>query len=355
MRARLFSKVGETQGMEFEVADELTIGRHTDNTMSVQLDRISKRHARIFHDTERGCYVLEDLGSLNGTTLDGEPVEGPERLRHLHLVTLAGKYDFIFQDLERCRSRHPGAPQVVSGPSEAPMKAGEGNEVTDIDEMAVEVPSFLQEETGKGSTMDSAGAGEPAGTASEQERTRIDTGAVSMPSFLGSDTKPMTRVDDEPPRVPPPTPESVASSDREVTSYEELPVAMPDALLGSASAEQTRPKVFQLEIPEEDGGTRFVPLKDGANYVGRDAAVEVLLESREVSRRHAVLTVSSGQVWVRDEGSHNHTYLDSEELTDERRVEPGQWLSFGSIEARLVEAGEPSDGGDGESGRSSES
>ncbi len=49
--------------------------------------------ARITWDAEGGCYVLEDLDSLNGTDLDGQRVAGPEPLGHLHVITFAGEHD----------------------------------------------------------------------------------------------------------------------------------------------------------------------------------------------------------------------------------------------------------------------
>ena len=50
-----------------------TLGRHPDNTHQV-LDRIvSKEHCHI--DLEDGRFILKDLGSLNGTFVNGERVD----------------------------------------------------------------------------------------------------------------------------------------------------------------------------------------------------------------------------------------------------------------------------------------
>ena len=79
----------------FEVSEAgLTIGRHTDNNASLDDSRLSRFHARItFRD---GAWYAEDLGSTNGTTLNGERLE-PNKPYPLKLgdhVVLAGKYDF---------------------------------------------------------------------------------------------------------------------------------------------------------------------------------------------------------------------------------------------------------------------
>ena len=58
--------------------------------------RVSKAHARLAFEPGAGVWFLEDLGSTNGTRLDGVPLSAPERLRDLHVVTLGGRHDFIF-------------------------------------------------------------------------------------------------------------------------------------------------------------------------------------------------------------------------------------------------------------------
>jgi len=57
-----------------------TIGRHPSQDLQL-LDRmISKEHARVFLDHD-GRYMLEDIGSRNGTTLNGELIHEPVALR----------------------------------------------------------------------------------------------------------------------------------------------------------------------------------------------------------------------------------------------------------------------------------
>lgn len=56
-----------------------TLGRHPDNTIQI-LDRIvSKNHCHI--DLVNGQYVLKDLGSMNGTSVNGERVQGEQALK----------------------------------------------------------------------------------------------------------------------------------------------------------------------------------------------------------------------------------------------------------------------------------
>ena len=62
-------------GTVFSLAAETTIGRGAGCGVSIDDTHISKLHARVFlHD---GAWFVEDLGSTNGTMLNGKPVDGP--------------------------------------------------------------------------------------------------------------------------------------------------------------------------------------------------------------------------------------------------------------------------------------
>jgi adenylate cyclase len=70
--AKLILTSGE-QRQEFELAAVNTIGRHPDNSIQI-LDRIiSKEHCQVLR-TADGRFMLRDLGSLNGTYVDGSRV-----------------------------------------------------------------------------------------------------------------------------------------------------------------------------------------------------------------------------------------------------------------------------------------
>ena len=70
---------GNAAGSEIRVEDELVIGRNASEEGRLAGDlEISRRHARV-RRSDRG-FVLEDVGSTNGTFLNGERVEGPRTL-----------------------------------------------------------------------------------------------------------------------------------------------------------------------------------------------------------------------------------------------------------------------------------
>ncbi len=64
---------------------ELTVGRREPCDVTLRDDAVSARHARIAR--RNGAWQLEDLGSTNGTYLNGRRVIKPEPLRPGDLVT----------------------------------------------------------------------------------------------------------------------------------------------------------------------------------------------------------------------------------------------------------------------------
>ncbi|MET0385237.1 MAG: adenylate/guanylate cyclase domain-containing protein [Polyangiales bacterium] len=83
-----FLKIISPEGTErtVELVDHNTLGRHPDNTVQL-LDRIvSKNHCHI--DRNDGKYVLIDQGSLNGTYVNGERVQGTRVLQKDDEITL---------------------------------------------------------------------------------------------------------------------------------------------------------------------------------------------------------------------------------------------------------------------------
>jgi hypothetical protein len=74
---------------------ENVIGRASDAAVSISLDRVSRRHARIL--VEEGRALLEDLGSKHGTRLADRTIEGPVQLKHGDHITV-GPVLLIFRD-----------------------------------------------------------------------------------------------------------------------------------------------------------------------------------------------------------------------------------------------------------------
>jgi pSer/pThr/pTyr-binding forkhead associated (FHA) protein len=67
---------GALKGTSLDLAQEqITLGRANDATLVLNDDYASSRHARIF--PQDGQWIVEDLGSTNGTYLDRQKVTRP--------------------------------------------------------------------------------------------------------------------------------------------------------------------------------------------------------------------------------------------------------------------------------------
>ena len=78
--ARFEVVAGRAHGMSILLDDELLIGRHADGAGRLADDEeISRSHARISLDRSGFC-AIEDLGSTNGTFVNGLRIAGPQTL-----------------------------------------------------------------------------------------------------------------------------------------------------------------------------------------------------------------------------------------------------------------------------------
>src|SRR5215831_12020071 len=76
-------------------SEEFTIGRDVKNNIVVDLDNVSRRHAKI--STRQGKHFVSDLGSTNGTYLNDEEVLQEQPLRSGDFVKVGGS---IFKFLQ---------------------------------------------------------------------------------------------------------------------------------------------------------------------------------------------------------------------------------------------------------------
>lgn len=92
---------GPTPGVTFPLeGEQLTIGRDSTNGVPINDSEISRKHARLMF--QGGKYVLEDLGSTNGTFVNGQRLAGPIVLKPGDVVSLGEQivlmYDAIAAD-----------------------------------------------------------------------------------------------------------------------------------------------------------------------------------------------------------------------------------------------------------------
>ena len=161
MKAKLLSKSDPGEELDLTIGERATIGRAKGSTLVLEQKAISTNHAEISFDPEVGAYFLEDLGSLNGTELDGTRVLRRERLGELHAINLGGAVELVFVGVDLSSEVDPTAGSV-------PEEDGK----TSFDKAIPAIPEALM------------------GAAGETEGTRIEKLSVPLPAALGGDATP---------------------------------------------------------------------------------------------------------------------------------------------------------------------
>ncbi len=87
LRLRVVSADGRRFEHEVE-GDSLIVGRSSRAGLALADRAMSREHARLQHGSDG--WVIEDLGSHNGTRVNEVPIEGPHRLRDGDTVSLGG-------------------------------------------------------------------------------------------------------------------------------------------------------------------------------------------------------------------------------------------------------------------------
>jgi pSer/pThr/pTyr-binding forkhead associated (FHA) protein len=104
---------GKAVGMSILVDDELLIGRHADGAGRLADDEeISRSHARLSLDRSGFC-AIEDLGSTNGTYVNGLRIKGPQTLSEGDTVEV-GATTLVVRDLPTPRSGSSVTPRPGS-------------------------------------------------------------------------------------------------------------------------------------------------------------------------------------------------------------------------------------------------
>ena len=113
------------EGQRIQIPEDgLVLGRAPDEGLPVDSERASRRHARV--EPYDGGYRVVDLGSKNGTHVNGEPIRGPHPLSSGDIITLGGEtLRFVWGEATREVESHLpvigtqllplGAPRITLG------------------------------------------------------------------------------------------------------------------------------------------------------------------------------------------------------------------------------------------------
>lgn len=104
---QLIMRSGPTPGAAFALeGDQMTIGRDSTTEIVINDAEVSRRHARLTF--QGGKYVLEDLGSTNGTFVNGQRLSGPRVLKPGEVISFGEQIMLVFEAV----NLDPGATMV---------------------------------------------------------------------------------------------------------------------------------------------------------------------------------------------------------------------------------------------------
>lgn len=287
----------EADGAETPIRGGMVVGRGDDCDLVIRLGVVSRRHARLTL-ADDGALWVEDLGSTNGTTVNGEPVDKPTRVKPGDIL--------CFDDV---------AYQVLGAGAPAPPE--------DRDRTIV--------------------GGRPLPAASSLEKTLETAPAATKPAppavpATAAPAAPIRLPDEPAPRSPPPRlrdrdsspgiPQSWAESARlEASSHTQaLPVLLrqisqksgdTEGLIEAARqhANNRQPRLIGLNHAIA-GDVFALDFSSGRSKweLGRDASADVRIPDDSVSGRHAQLIREQGRWKVVNLMSVNGTFVNGRKV-----------------------------------------
>jgi pSer/pThr/pTyr-binding forkhead associated (FHA) protein len=96
---RLVMRAGPSAGKIYLLdKSELFVGRDLNNDVVINDPEVSRRHVRLF--LQGTNFVIEDLGSTNGTQINGQRIMGPHILRPGEMVIFGEHVSLVFEAVE---------------------------------------------------------------------------------------------------------------------------------------------------------------------------------------------------------------------------------------------------------------
>jgi pSer/pThr/pTyr-binding forkhead associated (FHA) protein len=307
---------GPDKGRRIEVRrGETLIGRAISCAIVADTPSVSRAHARISHlgDAVR----IEDLGSANGTLMDGARIDRPTALRSGAVVTVG---------LRRFRVDIDGAaPETIVIP--------------EIKERDVPPAPVIDQEWRTRLDWSAEIGGAPALPIPVVPPVAVVPSATvvrAMPVVPVVPVVPELPADDIPTRfmkvgaVVAPDFDQREQADEPKTQLFRGPLAPPPAL--DAPAPPRPVGIIGVRL-WDDSGAREIGL--GRASVGRSPDALVRIDKPHVSREHAVLVVTPDQVTVIDAGKDNGTDVNGERVTGSQLVKAGDVVAFAGEKFRI--------------------
>jgi ABC-type multidrug transport system ATPase subunit len=325
---------GSTPAREFElIKPEVLIGRDEGVEITIPTPAVSRRHARFM--LESGGYVLEDLGSSNGTFVNGDRLIGRRALKHGDQIRLGQMITLTYQ-------AHEEVPEVRTEVQPMPSEP----EVKTAVRPAPSVPSHVMQTT----------IGEEPGlpVAAGPRRLMVTIAGANTQTYnLTRPSLSLGRNEDNDIVIPSPIVSGKHARIEQAGGGGYKLVVLPEArnpvLFEGRPLEGSR--VLRhgdlLRIGSQDPGvmvtmTYDAPAEAAAQVeqdivfgektliqIGRDPGNDVVLPSPSVSRYHAQVQRVGQRYRVEDLRSSNGTFVNGERIEGQMWLKPDDTIRIG--------------------------
>ena len=306
---------GSDAGTSIEVLrGEMTLGRADSNNVVVASPAVSKVHARV-ERTADGVFI-QDLDSVNGTTVNATRIDTRVALGRHDRVTLAGVRSFRVS-IERSgagASADAGEPASESPSDSGPVFNQEwktrlvwsAEELEELAQLAQPTP-----------VPESAPPPEPPKpkrkAAAKPAKPAADTASTPKPR----EARAATPAESAPP--PPAQPASEAPGHEPATELATIYAGRED-------------KPGRVGIKVRLVGDTTHTLDTGTTTIGRSDTATLRLHDRKISRMHSEITVSDDAVAIADTDSVNGTLVNDTEITEPQTLRNGDRVKIGDME-----------------------
>lgn len=318
------------------LTNEITsLGRGSDNDIVIHDAQVSRLHAQIPRSGD-GFY-LRDMGSANGTRVNGARLFDAHRLRDGDTIQI-GVATFTFHQASQRAATPDSAASVIelvavagsSAGTRFSLQAGDttlgraaDNAIVLNDPLVTRHHAVL---TVAGSSLTVRDLGSANGTWVDGERLTApralrdgDRLEIGQTQFTVSERRGVA--------------DTTHSSGEPAGATRLIDLAG----LGDGAAARAVGEPILTIVGGAGDGTRF-PLRPGlAATAGRDAANPIHLADSRASRRHAEFAVApTGTITVRDLGSSNGTIVNGEAVAGSRELGDGDRITIGDTVLRLT-------------------
>ncbi len=335
----------------FEVSGDTIVGRSRKADLYLGEGFVSRRHARLW--VEAGRLMVEDLGSANGTFVNGKRLSQPMRLAPGDCVM----FDVFEYWVEAIAPSLPGDPNAIV--FKAPVNDADA-EIEDFTDSEATGPALLDSQPA--ASRDAFTTPPVTAVEVEQSLPSLDdpefdldieedndwdfdlTGeSATLPPWPEQDRHGVSRqVSPPPPRPSPPahapdkawTPVLAATVDMgsgESPSLPQTPMTAsaehPAQGVGQAAA-ASAPALLAISGPLEGS---LIHLEPGRILLGRGVDCDIWIDHPAVSLQHLEISLSKGRCRVRQMDGAHGALLNGNPLGDAELI-PGDILRLGSVE-----------------------